>query len=379
MSLTNVFMSDNRILAQFNELTKHLEKDDITLLLQLLRQNRGREFEVLTELMGYTYRWKPVGTREFIESEEYLGVKGQVFPKLLDDLEELFDSGQYDEAVMCGAIGWGKSTFAEHCMVRMVYEASCLRNPQRAYELADGTPISFVNVSLNFTQAKKVVFTGVKNKIMASPYFRNKFPLDTNNAEELRFPGNIWINPSVDPIGLNVYGGVIDEANFMGLVEKSKQARGGLYDQAKSLHDTLMRRMKSRFMRKGKMPRVLVSISSSMYPDDFTEKKGNEARDNSSIFFRRYSQWGTKPEKFFSDERFYVSLGDSSRKPKVCKDEEEAEALRKLDIQVIEVPIDYEQDFKIDLSGSIRDLAGYPTLTIKPFILQRNKIFEPLS
>ena len=119
MALTDVFMSDNRILAQFNELAQHLEKDDIQLLLQLLRQNRGREFDVLTELMGYTYRWKPVGVRHFIESEEYLGIKGQVFPRLLDDLEELFDSGQYDEAVMCGAIGWGKSTFAEHCLVRM--------------------------------------------------------------------------------------------------------------------------------------------------------------------------------------------------------------------------------------------------------------------
>ena len=61
--------------------------------------------EILQELMSYTYDHIPVPMREFVESEEYLGMKGQVYPRLLDDLEELFDSKKYNEAVLTGGIG----------------------------------------------------------------------------------------------------------------------------------------------------------------------------------------------------------------------------------------------------------------------------------
>ena len=99
---------DRRIVRLLDELTQGFSKDDVEMLKQLLRDNAGREIEVLQDLMGYTYRHIPVGTREFIEDPRYLGLQGQVFPVLLDDLEELFD-GDYVEAILTGAIGWGKA------------------------------------------------------------------------------------------------------------------------------------------------------------------------------------------------------------------------------------------------------------------------------
>ena len=48
---------------------------------------------------------------------------------------------------------------------------------------------------------------------------------------------------------INVFGGVMDEVNFMANIEKSS-SRGGRFDQADSLYTSLIRRMKSRFMKR---------------------------------------------------------------------------------------------------------------------------------
>ena len=332
-NLTDSIMSDNRILKLMDELGESLTKEERELLIQVIKSNHGGEIDALTDLMGYTYERQPVPMRQFIEDEEYLGLKGQVYPVILDDLEELFDSTKYNEAVLTGGIGWGKSFFAETALTRMVYEASCLRNPQRMFGLADGSIIAFVNVSINLQQAKNVVFTGIKNKMLNSKYFKNIFPYDSNLKTEMRFPKGIWISPAASSeggvIGLNVFGGVLDEVNFMAIVSNSKQSSdGGTYDQATQLHNALIRRMKSRFMKQGKLPGILLAISSSRYPDDFTERRIKEVTENAEtdVFVRRYEQWATKKKGTYSGVTFSVCLGDALVRSHIVKtDEERAE------------------------------------------------------
>lgn len=385
MSLTDGLLADNRIIALMDELGDQLGPEDIQFLVHLLQQNRGAELEVLQDLMNYTYDHTPVGMREFIESPDYLGMKGQVFPVLLDDLGELFDSKRYNEAVLSGGIGWGKSTFAELALVRMVYEVACLRNPQKMYGLADNSVIAFVNVSVNLAQAKNVVFTGVKNKINSSPFFKKKFPYDASLKSEIRFPKDIWITPAASNeggvIGLNVFGGVLDEVNFMDVVENSKQASdGGTYDQATQLHNAMIRRMKSRFLVRGKLPGILLSISSSKYPDDFTEKRMQRAIDNDEpdVFIRRYSQWDTKPPDRYSGVTFPLCLGDALIRPHIMETEKQRQEAVEKNLEVLHVPEEYEMDFKVDIDMAIRDIAGRPTMSIKPFIMQKEKIYDAI-
>lgn len=379
LTLPSDISNNTQIMRMLDVLMKEGSADDLALIQQLLRENEGRELEVLEELLGFAYRWKPVGIREFVEGERYLNMKGQIYPALLDDLEELFDSGKYEEAVFCGGIGWGKSTLSEIAICKMVYNAACLRNPQMSYGLAAGTTLHFVNVSVTKQQAKDVVFKGIKTKMNNSPFFRKEFPYEKELAEELRFPNNIQIAPTVDPIGLNVLGGVIDEANFMDVVEDSSRAAGGKYDRAKEIHDMTLRRMKSRFMRKGKLPGILITISSSRYPEDFTEKKLEEAKENPAIFARRYSQWGTKPTHFFIGETFKVALGSMVVQPDIINTPEEELVFSDMNIPIIDVPIEYKKDFETDIYGAIRDLAGMPTASIHPFIIYRHKIFEAMA
>ena len=102
--LTESVLKDNRIEVMLDELTKNFSRDDVELLKAVLKEHQGYEFEVLQDLMGYTYRHWPVSVRKFVEDPQYLGLKGQVYPRILDDLEELFE-GEYVEAILTGSIG----------------------------------------------------------------------------------------------------------------------------------------------------------------------------------------------------------------------------------------------------------------------------------
>lgn len=381
--LDSTILEDKRIVTQLDELTRGFTQDDIELLKQILKENKGNELTVLQDLMGYTYNRVPVGVRQFIEDPYYLGLEGQVFPRLMADLEELFE-GDYVEAVLTGAIGWGKSTFAEIAICRMLYEVSCLKDPQRVYGLMRGSVIALLNVGINLDNARKVVFQGIKNKLHTSPYFMSEFPYDAWQ-NEMRFPNNIWVFPAVagasGVIGYNVFGGVMDEVNFMAITENSKSltSKDGKYDQAESLHKSLIRRMKSRFMKKGKLPGILLQVSSSRYPEDFTERRLIEAQDDPTIFTRRYAQWDTLPADRWSGKKFWISLGDGAEAPKILRNEDDITAAEEKNLPLLEVPVEFKKDFEGDIDEAIRDFAGRPTLTIRPYIRQRHKVSAALA
>ena len=382
MSIDPKALEDTRIVNALDSLTESFSDEDIIMLKELLSKHKGNELDLLLSLMDYTHRTVPVPVRTFVQDHPYLGLRGQVFPQLLTDLEELFE-GDYNEAVLTGAIGWGKSTFAEIAICRMIYEVSCFKNPQRAFGLMDGSIIAFINVSLNKDAARKVVFQGLRSKLMGSVYFRETFPITAPLAAELRLMNNVWVFPVASGehsiLGYNVFGGVMDEVNFMSFVEDSKRARGSTYDQADKLQKALIRRMKSRYMKKGKLPGILIQVSSSAYPDDYTERRMEESAEDPSIFCRRYSQWDTLPEDKYSSKMFKLSLGDIMHKPKIIESpEDEAEELRK-GLEIIEVPEDYRMDFIRDMDSAIRDLAGRPTLSIHPFISYRWKLMDAMN
>lgn len=380
---------DRRTIPMLDELVKsgQLTRDDIELLMAVLKENEGSEFEVLQHLAGYTYREFPVDPETFFLDPYYLGLEGQIWPRILKDLIELFE-GDYTEAVLTGAIGWGKGTFGEIAMCRMIYEVSCFRNPQQVYGLMDGSAIAFINVSVNEEQARRAVFHGIKMKVQNSPYFREKFPYNPFVTKELRFPNHIWVAPvpSVETgvIGYNVFGGVLDEVNFMPVIKGGKRSRGvgEKYDHAENLYLQLIRRMKSRFMKKGKLPGILIQISSSKYPDDFTERRIKEAlAGDTSIFWRRYSQWDTRPESVYTGEKFLLGIpNDGFKRPEIMdKSEENRKHLEERGLEVVEIPVEYRKDFEKDPYAAIRDLLGRPSLALRPFIVRRDKVMDAVT
>jgi hypothetical protein len=337
-----------------------------------------RIYDVLTDA---EYIRKPVDIETFVRDPYYLGKTCDVlYPKLLADMEELF-SGSYRETILSGSIGWGKSFFASIAACRVIYELSCMRDPHKSFGIGKGTDITMVVLSVKEDLAIKVAFENIANKIKESDYFKENFPFKPMK-KEIIFPNKIQVaaRASTDSaaLGLNVFAAWIDESNFMQPFKKkgSIEARVGNTDRAQFLYDQLIRRMKSRFQRHGKLPGMMIVVSSKQTRDDFTAKRIRESKDDPTVFVRDYATWHVKPEGIYSKEMFHVMVGNDLVPSKIL-DQEEVEVVRsKLQdgMVIIDVPVDFKQDFVNNLEDSIRDIAGVETVSVSPFIQQRDLI-----
>jgi len=312
-----------------------------------------------------------ISMKQYLEDDYYLGWMENLSSVLRDDLIALFDEGVYTEAVVDGAIGWGKSTFVSIAMSFMIYQMSCLHSPQRYYGQLAGSAIYFVNQSVNLKLAKKVIFGELKARIDQIPYFQEIYPYDPQLQSELRFPKNIVVLPlaadDTSALGLNVFGGALDEVNFMPVVEDSKLTKSvnRMYDTPEKLYNVVSRRLRSRFMEAGgHVPGKIMIVSSSQYPDDFTEKKKVEARTDPNIFVRTHALWDSRGEGL-SGDTFRIEVGGEYGRSRFLTGEEAEDEIKG---EVVDVPVEYQTDFEKDMEGSIRDIAGRATAAIDPFI-----------
>lgn len=326
------------------------------------------------------WKWLPVDPWTFVHSAKYLNMGEEVWPKNMVEIEKLL-TGDYDEAIFTGGIGTGKTTCALVAIANAIYELSCMEQPQRAFDLAASSEIMFIFQSLKKELSKAVDFNRFKSMLDNSPYFQAHFRYDRGITSELRFPSNIIVKPlsgdATAAIGQNVFGGLIDEVNFMAVTENSKMAGedGGTYDQAKAIYNSIARRRESRFMSQGRLPGMLCLVSSKRYPGEFTDVKIAQAEreiaenGRTSIFIYDKRAWDVRPIEKFTGQWFELFLGDENRKPRILK-EGEAEQFSMDDQKlVMKVPLEYLASFQDSILDAIRDIAGHSTLALHPFIM----------
>jgi intein/homing endonuclease len=273
------------------------------------------------------------------------------------------------------------SFFASIAACRIIYELSCMRDPHKSFGIGKGTDITMVVLSVKEDLAIKVAFENIANKIKESDYFKENFPFKPMK-KEIIFPSKIQIaaRASTDSaaLGLNVFAAWIDESNFMQPMKKKGgiESRVGNMDRAQFLYDQLIRRMKSRFQRHGKLPGMMIVVSSKQTRDDFTAKRIKDSKDDPTVFVRDYATWHVKPDGIYSKETFYVLVGNDLVPSKVLTPEEIDVTRDKLQdgMLIIDVPIDFKNDFTSNIEDSIRDIAGVETVSVSPFIQQRDLI-----
>ncbi len=66
------------------------------------------------------FKYPPVGPREFIESKAYMDKAGVLWPRVMDEFEEM-NSGKYTESVLTGGIGVAKTTLALYSQAYQLY------------------------------------------------------------------------------------------------------------------------------------------------------------------------------------------------------------------------------------------------------------------
>lgn len=323
------------------------------------------------------YRIQPVDPLTFLTSKKYLGLADQLYPKVGEEFVEI-NSGKYVEVVLTGAIGTAKTTLALWTTAYQVYLLACLRDPQATFGIERASEILFVFQSLSATLAKELNYNRFRALITNSPFFMEMFAPDPKINTECIFPNRIIVRPvsgqETAAIGQNVFGGLMDEVNFMEVIEQSaKTADGGEYNQATALYNSLSRRRKSRFMKDGKLPGIFCLVSSKRYPGQFTDQKAIEAETDKTIYIYDKRTWDVLPDDRFSGEYFPVFIGDLNRKPRVLTKDDPIDKEKDKDL-IVDVPVEYKEEFKTDLLNALRDIAGVSTLAQFPFIMEQDKV-----
>ena len=285
----------------------------------------------------------------------------------------------------------GKTEFSSFAILRMIYEASCLRDPARSYGLAPGSKIGFCNLAPSETTARRATFEKITDKLRQSPYFMEMFPPLNAFREGKPFRGNeilfskglvIVSGSSTDTaiLGTNVMGGFIDELNFFRRDAKNtshmnaNRDRFGEFSKAGRLFDSLFRRIQSRFLKKGRLPGILIGATSKTTLDSLSERFIRDAaqRGDKTIFVRDRAIIDVKRESF-SDKIFQVLVGNEYYRSRILADNEDISELGP-EAAVIDVPDDLRRPFETNIDEALRDLAGISTMAISTFITKVEKL-----
>jgi len=288
--------------------------------------------------------------KKFLENKNFVSEQDAPRPHNKQLLIDIFDSGKtfeefenlgkYEEVLYIAGIGSGKSYVSSMAIVYIIYRLLCLKDPQKYFNFAKGTKIAFINISTSFSQAKDVVFSEIKNRVDNNQWFQNFFPPNPRIKSLLKFPKNIYILPlgsnEESPLGYNIFGSVIDEASFHVLTKEK--------DYAEESYNQIKKRIRSRFLSKGK----LFIITSPRYVYDFAEKKWEKEETNPKVFKKRSTLWDAMPPEMFSGKKFDLDKYLPS-------------------FSGIMVPVEYEDEFRQNPEKAMRDYGAQPSQAIQSF------------
>jgi hypothetical protein len=370
-------------LAALSDNFESLSDAEKAAFIALAREVELGSFAEYEQLVNAEYERLPVDPRTFLLDPYYMGRTGvNMFPQLQEDFVELFTSG-YSEAILGGSIGWGKSFFASCGLAYVIYQMSCLKDPQQVYGLAVGSKIIIALLSMTREVARRVPLAEMHNKLVQSPYFKEKFPFKfASTMYEIRFGKGLTVvagSTSSAVIGGNVFAAFIDEASFMGDTKTvDRSGRVISQDKGAMFHSAIIRRMKSRFQVAGKLPGVLFTVSSKERPVAFVEKRIEEVRqtEDPTVFVREYATWEVKPRENFSPTSFQIAVGNDRVRSVLEPTQQQVQWYLDNGMRIINVPDDYLPEFESDLEGALRDVAGVATEAVSPFIHRIEKISE---
>lgn len=332
----------------------------------------------------------PVTIQEFLESNEFLNGVCEVWDKLKPDVYKMnpdifLGQPQMNEIILAGATGWGKTEAAQITQLYQLYLFTCFDTPQLLYGLNKQTQIVFAFQSVEEGVTRRAIFTPFRQKFEDMMYVKKWVKYNRNLDTRLEIEGNLIVVPALarlqKTIGQAIASSIIDEANFMSIIEESKLATPGTiskYDQAEEVYRNISRRRKSRFNFLGPVPGCVCVMSSTRYKDDFLDRRIKQIETNKEkgVLAIRRTQYETQPTSRFCGDKFRLIVGSETYPTRVVEEPEVKGVDFPEDCYVEEVPVEYKNEFLNDPENSLRDILGISTYAISPFFTQRHKINE---
>lgn len=355
-----------------NELNNLNDKEKELALKILQEMSEKGNSEIYEDLKYAEYREVPVDIETFLTDDRYLGQawkdatnKSKLYPFWLERLKEIFPDNlttDYNTLLESGARGIGKSEVACGCVgAYLMYRVMCLKNPLEFYRLKQTEKICFAFMNIKLALAEEIAISKFQKTVQMSPWFMNKGRMTTLHGNPYWVPPepiNIIIgSQSDDVIGQPIYFAFFDEISFIRNQDIDKQKK-----KAKDMIDTAIGGMFTRFIHNGKNPTMLVVASSKRSEQSFMEEyiKTLSKTEGSSTLVVDKPVWEVKPKGTYSDEIFYVGLGNKYLENIVIPDDDikNLYLYKERGYKILEVPIDFKAKFLEDIDRNLCDFAG---------------------
>ena len=351
----------------------NLSEKEKELALQILKEMSQKGTSQTYEDLKYSeYKEIPVDIETFLTDDRYLGQawkdaagKSKLYPFWLERLKEIFPDNvttNYNTLLESGARGIGKSEVACGCVgAYLMHRVMCLKNPLEFYRLKQTEKICFAFMNIKLALAEEIAISKFQKTIQMSPWFMNKGRMTS-------FHGNpYWVPPepiqiiigsqSDDVIGQPIFFAFFDEISFIRNQDVDKQKK-----KAKDMIDTAIGGMFTRFIHNGKNPTMLVVASSKRSEQSFMEEyiKTLSKTEGNNTYVVDKPVWEVKPRGTYSDEIFYVGLGNKYLENIVIPDSDIDKLVlyKERGYKIIEVPVDFKAKFLEDIDRNLCDFAG---------------------
>lgn len=358
----------DQITSMTKEKFKKLSPENRELVLKIINEyKQDGTSETLESIWKVDYEEIPVSITRFISDPEYLGKSTDngngIYPYWREKLKEIFDPiTDFEEIVLTGAIGVGKTRISVICLCYLLYKLMCLRNPKKYFNIlnTDKITIFFLNITLDL--AKGVGYQTMHEFLLNSPWFMKRGT--TSGRTNIRYvpPKDIEItygSQGKHALGQQIFCGFLDEVDF----QKSGIKGLAALDASNKIMDsynTIKGRITSRFIKNGVLYGKIFLVSSKKSELDFLEAYVAKMKNDKMLVVDE-PQWVIKPKGTFSPETFPVAVGNRSLKSMVLPDDTTEEQIKAYEMQgyrIIHVPVNYRHEFKLDIYKALMDKAG---------------------
>lgn len=321
------------------------------------------------------YKERPVSVEQFLCDDRYFGklTKGgkTVYPIWKEKMNDFLNEDSRYLLVLTGAIGVGKTRVAVWSVGYVMYKMLCLRNAWQFFNIAAGgkMAIAFFNMTKALSESR--AFGILQQHLLSSEWFVERGVITGRKLNKrLDFPLFDYVLSSPYSSGFGTQGhdiclAIMDEVDSPTVSEKQKR-------RVLQAYESTVRRFESRFVDdvyKETLGKFFL-VASKQEQHSFLDAFITQHKNDKNTYVADIKYWETKEKGTYCGKTFPVMLGDVYMPPKILSRKEEIINAQKNGYQILDVPVEFYNDFERDLVGGLRDIAGVSTAG-----LRKSKLF----
>ena len=330
----------------------------------------------IDHLYSLNYKEKLVGIEQFISDPYFMGKSTgngtKIYPAWKNKLKEIFSDDSKMFVVLTGAIGIGKTFIALLAIAYIIYRIENSIDPWGFFNKAPIGKLMVAFFNLTKTLSKSKGFGTLQELLLNSPWFleRGRVRGAKDQFLELDSVDYLLASPLAHGFGTqgqNIIAGIMDE------VDSPLESANSKFRVLKAYENSVMR-FESRFIIDGISLGKFFIVASKQDTMSFINTYVETQRKSKRTLVYDMPIYEVKHPREYSGKKFRVSIGDRYNKPKILHTDEDFNSCSGK-FEIIEVPVEYQESFELDIVGALRDISGIAVSQIRKNKLMPSETF----